>query len=802
MHQFKDWPNQQLPLRQKTKEWRKKHLEWAESRTFFQFSLTRRSVIHKRINYDLLNGRINMRDMALVVNPEGVNASFIPDKIQHYPIMNSKLNVLRGEETKRIFDYRVVVTNPEGIAEIEDKKKELLLADVQQAIANNASSEEEFNKEMESINEYYTYDWQDMRELRANSLLDHYIKELSIPNEFNAGFMDALAVGEEIYQCDIVGGEPIFSRLNPLKVRIFRSGYSKKVEDADIVIFEDYVAPGKIIDAYYDVLSPKDIEYIENIPNFESAVEDGTEIFDERMGFILSDFIDGRLGDFDYSTLFGATHLASNRIYYDNMGNVRVITIYWKSRRKIKRVKSYDPVTGESEYNFYTEQYVLREDLGEEEETFWINEAWEATKIGAKIYVNMRPRLVQYNRLSNPSRCHFGIVGTIYGLNENRPFSMVDMMKSYNYYYDVIHDRLNKAMAMNWGKLVKFDFSQIPDGWDVEQWMYYARKFKLAVVDSFKEGNIGASTGRLAGNIANTQNVFDADLGNYIQQHINLLEFIKLEMSEVVGITRQREGQISNRETVGGVERATLQSSHITEWLFTEHDDTKKRALECFLETAKIALRGRSKKFQYLMSDLSTKIIDIDGDEFAECDYGLVVDNSQASQMLNERLDGLAQAALQNQLASLSTITQLYDTTSIAYKKRLIQRDENMTHQRQAEAAQQEQQAQQQIAQANLEIKMQEMQLQDEINMRDNETKLLIEQMKLSVNNEDGTSEVLEGEGKRQELMEKMRQFDAKLRFEDKKLSVEEKLHREDNLLKDKISIRQSKNRTSSNTKK
>ena len=66
-------------------------------------------------------------------------------------------------------------------------------------------------------------------------------------------------------------------------------------------------------------------------------------------------------------------------------------------------------------------------------------------------------------------------------------------------------------------------------------------------------------------------------------------------MSEVVGITRQREGQISNRETVGGVERATLQSSHITEWLFARHDDVKKRALECFLETAKIALKGKKK---------------------------------------------------------------------------------------------------------------------------------------------------------------------------------------------------------------
>ena len=45
---------------------------------------------------------------------------------------------------------------------------------------------------------------------------------------FNEGFMDAMAVGEEIYQCDIVGGEPVLERLNPLKVRIFKSGYSNR----------------------------------------------------------------------------------------------------------------------------------------------------------------------------------------------------------------------------------------------------------------------------------------------------------------------------------------------------------------------------------------------------------------------------------------------------------------------------------------------------------------------------------------------------------------------------------------------
>jgi len=102
-------------------------------------------------------------------------------------------------------------------------------------------------------------------------------------------------------------------------------------------------------------------------------------------------------------------------------------------------------------------------------------------------------------------------------------------------------------------------------------------------------------------------------------------------MGEVSGINRQREGQIANRETVGGIERATLQSSYITEWLFIPHESVKKRVMECFLETAKVALRGRNKKFPYLLPDFALKMVDIDGDEFAECDYGLVVDNSESS---------------------------------------------------------------------------------------------------------------------------------------------------------------------------
>lgn len=132
------FPRQQLPFSKKTKQWRKTVLDWADGKTFFNHNLVRKSVVHKKINYDLLNGKLHMQDLQLVLNPNDLKADFIPENIQHYPIMNSKLNVLRGEEAKRVFDYRVVVTNPNSISEIENAKKQEILQRMMELVQDTA----------------------------------------------------------------------------------------------------------------------------------------------------------------------------------------------------------------------------------------------------------------------------------------------------------------------------------------------------------------------------------------------------------------------------------------------------------------------------------------------------------------------------------------------------------------------------------------------------------------------------------------------------------------------------------------
>lgn len=62
-------------------------------------------------------------------------------------------------------------------------------------------------------------------------------------------------------------------------------------------------------------------------------------------------------------------------------------------------------------------------------------------------------------------------------------------------------------------------------------------------------------------------------------------------VSELSGVTKQRQGSISSNELVGNVERSVVQSAHITEPWFWLHNQVKTHVLSMLLDSAK--LHGR-----------------------------------------------------------------------------------------------------------------------------------------------------------------------------------------------------------------
>lgn len=761
------FPRQALPHSKKTKKWAEECVRFADKNTVLSSSLIRKTIAHKKINYDLFSGQLNMKDVEAVLN-DGTDYGLPTKQIQHYPIMNTSINLLLGEERAAQFDFKAVITNPTAISEIEETKKAQLQQEVQKLVEDESLSEDEYNQKMQKLSEFFAYEWQDLREIRANYLLNHYKKEQNFDAIFNDGFADVAINNEEIYQCTIEGYEPVLRKLNPMKVQVWGGGSSSRVEDADMIVIEDYWPRNRILDVYGDQLTKKQIDSIEEWTNQGDSSERFGDKGDPRNYFRFGDYVDQmNIGD-DGGWISFNDGIRASDLPYDIQGNVRVLQVYWKSIRKIKRIKFYDPETGATEYTYKTEDYIPDEAKGEEAKIQYVNEAWHGTMIGAgdnAIFVDLGPCQVQYNSMSNPSKCHFGIIGTIYSINENAPYSMVDMMKPLQYMYDVVSDRTLKLINRNMGKIINLNLSAVPAGWNVDKWLDFARNKGVAVVDPMKEGNQGAAKGKLAGAF-NVAPVIDLELGNSIQNNIALLDHIEQTMKNMVGISRQREGQVANRETVGGVERATLQSSHTTRWYFAKHEDTKKRVLECFLETAKIAMRGRTKKFQYILPDYSQQMVNIEGDQFAECDYGIVIDSGYDMQSLNQEIQQIAQAAMQNQILTFSTYLKLRSNCSMAEKIKMIERDEQAAKEAAQQAQQQQMQLEAQKAQEEMMLKQAEMELKDRMNQRDNETKLLIANMQ-GLQQEETPEDNTDLEN--QKLQESIRQFNERLAFDKEK---------------------------------
>ena len=687
MSKNKNFPSQKLPYSKKGKAWRRDHLDWADANSYLNNSNIRRKLKHKRINLNLYNGKVDVNDMKLILNPGGMEKYYIPDAIQHYPIVTPRVNVLVGEEKRRKFDWSVSIINPDTLSKIKEDTKKLVDKRLMEMLQSEVS-DEELEQELTKYSDYINFDYQDVREKRANLLMRHYITKLNMKIVFQQGFKDALIMGEEIYMFDIVNGQVTFEKLNPLKVHTLRGGNSNKIEDSDVIVIDDFWSPGKIQDTFYNDLNDIDTKKLDDGEFHGASVDsDGESLaVDDIHGLkmLQRESMDSYI---ESTGVFGSSGSEGQGSYTDGNGNVRVLRMFWRSMKKIIKVEYFDEL-GKKQTKFRSEDYIVNKEMGEIAKTLWIPQWWKGVKIGEDTYLQIKPREIQYNKIDQPSFNSCGIVGQVYNTGDEESVTLVDRAKPFQYLYDISWHRVNEALSKYMGSIVELDLAKVPTGWSVSKWLYFARKSGISVVDSFKEGQKGMAKGRLAGSVGNTTGrVLEQKVGDFIQTHIQMMEFAKAQMDEITGVSRQRLGQVENRETVGGVERAVSQSNHITEEIFTMHDYCKKRCFQILLETSKIALRGQTVKFSYIADDMTRQLAEIEGDKFAEEEYGLAVSNDDEINRMEQRLDGMVQMGLQNQMLSFSTAIKIYNSPSVREIQRLIQKDEQQMKESQSQQA-------------------------------------------------------------------------------------------------------------------
>lgn len=741
---IKQFPPQKKADAEKTVSWGKENIDAADHLTMFSDEKVRQSVQNKRVNYDLYDDILDEADIRRMCNPFQLKNFTAPAKVQNYPLCNPKITRLVGEEAARKFEFKVTVGNDDAISLKETNKKREILSILESDLMEAQPSEDSLKATMSQIEKVRT-SYQDDREILATRTLSYLWKEQDLKRKFNDGFKDLLLAGEEIYCCDIIAGEPVVRKVNPLLLYTMRSGDSPFIEDADIIMEESYLSPGQIIDSYYDHLKPNQIRDIER-GLIDTAVEHNGLLNYSHERFRMDATILG--SDNGLIMDIGKQVRGLEGSLYDEFGNIRVVRVVWKSLRKMFELTYFDQV-GDEQKDLVDERYKPDKTKGETVKEMWISEWWEGTRIGSDIYIKIQPRPIQFRRMGNLSACYSGYVGTVFNTNDGKGKSLMDRMKPYQYLYNVYMYRLEHAFAKYKGPIYELDLSKIPDDWNVEQWLFYAEQMGWAPIDPFVEGKHGAAVGKLSGSFNTTGKVLDADVGNYIQHTMNMLNFLEIQMGKIAGISPQREGDIGSSEAVGVANNAITQSSYITEPYFFAHENTKVRVLKTLLETAKYAWKGKNKKIQYIMDDLSIAMLNVDGDFFNEAEYDVHVTSGGNTLELENMLKQLGHAGLQNDKINFAQLIDIYTSESVSAMARKVEAAEQAKLQREDEQFKAQQEVEQQkikqaqeaqamameLKQLEMELKKYEIDANNATKIRVAELQTYIRQQELDLNN-------------------------------------------------------------------
>lgn len=685
----------------------------------------RATLKEKLSNYNLINNIVDPAEVKKVINPYNLEAEFTAD-YKNYPLINSYLMVLLGEERETPFNPMVSMTNPDLLNKKLQDMTGMMNELIVQQVVSSSFSEENTEKLLRDQNKYIKFNYRDRRERMASQVLRYGYAKHMMKEMFSRSFEDLLIGSEEIADADIVGGEPILRKLNPLNLFTIRSSETYKLEDSDIIIELSYIPVGQAIDEYHGELKSSDIKKLEEGYSYNvSASNLFTRQLEHKPINMESWLIQqGGIGSVIAANANQTTYLGGS---FDEYGNVRKLRVLWRGMRKIGILQYLDE-QGDLQKKYIDEDYPLSEEEEEWVKWIWIGEWYEGTKLADDIFVKMGPRPVQFRSLENPSICKPGIVGNIMNVNSSQALSFVGLNKDYQLTYNYFMHKLWEELKTYKGKVARINTSLIPSQFTMDQFLFYVDQMKIAFEDPFNEGNKGAAMGKLAGNMNQTGGTYEFGDSQVINNILLILQFLENRIQDSTGITPQRKGAVENRETVGGVERAVHQSSLNTSKYFDIHDNFKVRALEAYLETAKVAWKDQKFKRQFVLDDGSQQILDFDSDVFNESEYGIFTNSTSQDKNMLQTLKSLTQPFLQNG-GTMSMIMELYRSQDIASLQRKFEAFEEQIRQEQSEQMKMAEETKRAEIQRREDLENRKLELDKYKNDQDNLTKLQIAQM-------------------------------------------------------------------------
>lgn len=714
-------PPQKLPESKKDEAWVKRCIDALQNYSQVYTENNRSLPSEKRVNYDLMNSHFDEDDFQYVLNPYNVadqGSIGTPARMENYNIVAPKINLLLGEELARPLDFRVIAVSGDEVSERKKELKEAVVKSLKKLLKHHMEPEIDPTtgqpkppEAPHKVKKRMQRDYVTSTERTMNMLLEYLSRKEEARRKFSEGWYDALVAGEEVYYVGITGGKPFFRRVNPINFDYDKNPEVRRIEDGQWAREDRWMLPAEIIDDYGEFLTEDEIDKIEQ----------------GNMGFRRPAAGHHHPGYAYKDTDFSGRSNSRQANYGYNGHYIQVTVAVWKSFRKIGFL-TYIDEEGRQQMDVVDEKFKMNDYLREEEyeiEWQWVSEVWKGVKIGNDIYVD-------YGPLPNQNRDPFDVtgaklpyVGHTYNEVNSRSTSMVDLIKPYQYLYNIIWYRLELELAKADGKKFIMDLAQIPrtEGLDMDSWMYYFKNTGIAFINSMEEGRDGTTA---QGQLANFNGFTSIDMtaSQAIGQYISVLSKIEQNVDQLTGVSRQREGAIDKSETATGVQSSISQSHYITESYFYQHNEVKKHVMEQLLNAARLAYID-GEEIQHISEEGDVALLQIDGAKINLSEFGLFMTNDSEDNAIREEVRSLASVALQNGVANFSDVIEIFKARSLSKVEELIRnsekeakaREEKM-QERQAQQAQQQERMKQQAEQEKMQRESLDKQLDRENDLR------------------------------------------------------------------------------------
>jgi hypothetical protein len=423
-----------------------------------------------------------------------------------------------------------------------------------------------------------------------------------------SAFFDFCSLGE-CYTYSDVRGEDLVKEHIPVMEAYPIPNSNHFVEDHDMFARKLLLSYSQILDMFGDVLKEKDKQFLERYYCERDARSSRNQFFYSQY----FEYYPESCEKFEKveRDLFKRE---SVQIHADNNQLFEVWHVVWRGQAK-RGVLTYINEIGFQTTRIVDEDYVLNPLAGDISISWEYEEqVYEGYRIGTR-YTGIYPikaRPIAYQR--NGKLPYNGIMEVLPNMGK---FSIIKLLTPYQIMRNIISYHREMVIAKNKMLILLLPESLIAS--DTEDKIYKMAADGVLLVDDSEDTN--------SQKMANIR-MLNASLGDYITQLTNLIEAIKMEAREMVDMSMQRYGQISQSAGVGTTQEAIARSSMGSVIIVTAFDEMRCRDYQRDLDFAKLAYID-GLQTTYFDDTNTIRYLSLDVDSYIYSDYSAIVKNDQ-----------------------------------------------------------------------------------------------------------------------------------------------------------------------------